>query len=359
MNKLPCCQPTLRFEEFWPQIAERIHAVIQRGQLILGPEVEGFEREFADYVGTRYAVAVGNGTDAITLALQALDIGSGDEVIVPALTAAGTATGVHGCGASPVFADVCEKTRCLSPESVERVITPRTAAVVAVHLHGHAAPVSDLRQITDKHGLALIEDAAQAHGLIIEGKMAGSFGDMATFSFYPTKNLGATGDGGAVVTNSPTAAERVRSLRCMGWDDSRISQQPGMNSRMDEIHAAVLRILLPRLADYNNRRRAIAETYLKTITQPGVTLPTYNEGSVWHQFAITTPFRREFREQLANQGIMTDIHYPVGLHRMPGFPNADLPVTDRLCEQLVSLPIQPEVVEPNLEQILNALKRMS
>jgi dTDP-3-amino-3,4,6-trideoxy-alpha-D-glucose transaminase len=345
--RVPAADPYARIRALEPEVRAALDAAVAGNRYILGPQVEAFEEEFARYLGAGYCVGVASGTDAITLALLALGIEPGAEVICPALTAHGTAIGIQRAGARPVFADVEERTRCLDPRSVEERIGPRTAAIVAVHLHGLAAPVDALRALADRRGLALVEDAAQAHGGRLGERRLGTFGHAAAFSFYPTKNLGCLGDGGMVATGDRVAAERIRRLRCYGWDDQRVSSGPGFNSRLDEIQAAVLRVLLPALDRDNERRRRLAARYGEALARAPLGLPPSDPGGVYHQYAVLAEERDALRRDLAAQGIGTDIHYPVGLHRMPAFPDAQLPVTDSLARRLVSLPIQPEIAEPH------------
>jgi dTDP-3-amino-3,4,6-trideoxy-alpha-D-glucose transaminase len=348
---IPIADPAARFRTLEADLRAAMDSVMGAGRYILGPSVDAFEGEFARYLGAGNCIGVANGTDAITLALLGLGVEPGDEVICPALTAHGTAIGIIRAGAKPVFADVTEATRCLDPRSVEERIGPRTSAIVAVHLHGHAAPVDILRELADSSGLCLVEDAAQAHGAKLGERRLGTFGHAAAFSFYPTKNLGCLGDGGMVVATAE-AAERVRRLRCYGWDADRVSNEPGFNSRLDELQAAVLRVLLPTLDRDNDRRRAIAARYRRAFAGTALGLPPTDEGAVYHQFAVLAEKRDDLRAWLHAAGIGTDIHYPLGLHRMPAFPRAELPVTDSLARRLVSLPIQPEVAEPHVDRIV-------
>jgi dTDP-3-amino-3,4,6-trideoxy-alpha-D-glucose transaminase len=352
--EIPAADPAARIRALGAEVRAAIDAAITGNRYILGPQVEAFEDEFARYLGAAHCVGVGSGTDAITLALLGLGVGPGDEVICPAMTAHGTAMGIMRAGAQPVFADVEASTRCLDARSVEQRIGPRTAGIVAVHLHGHAAPVAALRDIASRHDLFLVEDAAQSHGARLGERRLGTFGDAAAFSFYPTKNLGCLGDGGMVATADRAVAERVRRLRCYGWDADRVSVDTGFNSRLDEIQAAVLRVLLPTLDRDNQRRRQLAARYGKAFAATPLGLPPSGAGAeaVFHQFAVLADARERFRAWLLEGGIGTDVHYPLGLHRMPAFPAAELPVTDSLARRLVSLPIQPEIAEPNAERII-------
>jgi dTDP-3-amino-3,4,6-trideoxy-alpha-D-glucose transaminase len=356
MMSIPASDPGARFANYKSGIVEAIQSVVSSGRYILGPQVEAFEVEFAAFLDTARCVGVASGTDAITLALQALGIGVGDEVIAPALTAHGTATGICRTGATPVFVDVERGTRCLDPKAVEAAIGPRTAAIVAVHLYGRPAPMQELAAVARTHHLALVEDAAQAHGARIGDRRIGTYGDAAAFSFYPTKNLGAIGDGGAVVTNDNRVADRIVRARNYGWDAERVSRESGLNSRLDEIQAAVLRLLLPDLDNYNRRRIALAQRYREALSDLPLMLPDHPAGTVFHQFVVEVEQRKDFRKWMADGGIGTDVHYPLGLHRMPAFPDADLPVTDILTEMIVSLPIQPEIAEPHFDRIVDRIR---
>jgi dTDP-3-amino-3,4,6-trideoxy-alpha-D-glucose transaminase len=352
--------PALRMNRFGAAINVAIGGEIAAGAYILGPAVERFETEFAAYLGARYVVGVGSGTDAITIALRALGIGHGDEVITTSLTAAGTAQGILASGATLRFADVNRLTRCLDPRAVEAAVTPRTAAIVAVHLFGQPCDVVALGAIVDRYGLVLIEDAAQAHGATVNGRRIGSFGRVAAFSFYPTKPLGAIGDGGAVVTNDPAVADRARALRAYGWDGpERISRFVAGNSRLDSLQAAILSALLPTLETTNGERLTIAAAYLSAFSGLDVDLPMQDTGGVYHQFALAVPQRDRLRQWLTERaGIATAVHYHPALHQQPAFAEFNegpLPITEALAGRLISLPIEPELAGPNLARIIEAV----
>jgi dTDP-4-amino-4,6-dideoxygalactose transaminase len=351
---IPAAAPQLRLERFSDAIEEAIRAALAGGQLILGEHVKRFEERFADYIGAPHCVGVNSGTDAIGLALRACGVGSGDEVITVSMTAAGTGMGILHAGAEPRFVDVDPVTRCIAPDAIEAAIGPRTAAIVPVHLHGHLADMTSVMAIAERKGLAVVEDCAQAHGAIerTTGRRAGSFGTAAAFSFYPTKNLGCAGDGGAVVTRGGEVARRVRALRSYGWEDEgRVSNEVGGNSRLDEVQAAILDVMLDHLDEGNRERAQIAAEYGNALGEAAdagaVGLPPAGEGAVHHQYAIESDARDQLRDWLADQGIDTGIHYPVGLHGQPAFagwaPFDGLPVTEDLAARFVSLPIQPEV----------------
>jgi len=349
---IPQVAPGLRIARHRDEIDAAIASVVGGGRYILGAAGESFEEEFARFLDAPFAIGVNSGTDALSLALLALGVASGDEVVVPALTAAATAVAVQRIGAVVRFVDVEPVTRGIDPAALAGVISARSAAVIVVHLHGMPARLTEIRRIAAARGLAVIEDCAHAHGATIEGRMVGTFGDAAAFSFYPTKNLGALGDAGAVVVHRPDHADRARRLRHYGQDRSGLCTPAGMNSRLDEIQAAVLRVLLPYLAADNARRRGFARRYDETLAPlvaRGVTLPASDPGAVFHQYAIELDERDRVRDALRALGIGTAVHYAPGLHRHPALlgdvPRPECPVTDRLAAMLLSLPIQPELMQ--------------
>jgi dTDP-4-amino-4,6-dideoxygalactose transaminase len=351
---IPAAAPQLRLARFATEIEEAVAGAVASQQLILGERVEAFERRFADYVGVPHCVGVNSGTDAVGLALRACGVGPGDEVITASMTASGTGMGILQAGAEPRLVDVDPVSRCIDPEAVEAAIGPRTAAIVPVHLHGFVCDMPGLMEIAERRGLLVVEDCAQAHGARhASGQRAGSFGIAAAFSFYPTKNLGCAGDGGAVVTRDEGIADRLRSLRSYGWaDERRLSAEPGFNSRLDEVQAAVLDVMLGHLDEGNGERATIASEYRRVLgpaAEAGsLVLPPEDPGAVHHQFAIEVDERDRLRHWLEERGIQTGVHYPVGLHQQPAFsefsPREGLPVTERLAERFVSVPVQPEVV---------------
>lgn len=338
--------------------------VLHSGRFVLGPEVEAFEHEFASWCGAGHAVGVASGTDAITHALMAVGVGAEDEVIVPANTCVPTLVGVAATGAVPVLADVDEETLTLDVDRIDEVLAPKTRAIVAVHLYGQCADMEGIRRVADRNGLAVIEDAAQAHGARLNGKRAGTFGHAAAFSFYPTKNLGAAGDGGAVVTNSPQVAEHARMTRNYGYSERDYAESNGMNSRLDEVQAALLRVKLTWLDSWNARRRELAERYLAAIAQlKGLRALTTASGSepCWHLFVVRTPRRDELRAALLEAGVNTLIHYPRPLHLQPaysGLRTADhLEVSERACREVLSLPLYPELSDAEQQLVIASLRR--
>lgn len=350
--------PSLRIARFRPEIDAAVAECLGGSHYVLGPAVERFEDAFAAHEGRRYGVGVGSGTDALALALRALGVGPGDEVVTAALTFAGTAQAILQCGAVPRFADVDPATRCITPKTVEAALSPRTAALVPVHLFGHPADMEGLTALARRRGLVVVADCAQAHGARLGGRPLGRYGDAAAYSFYPTKNLGCVGDGGAVLTDDPATARRLRTLREYGFSEgARISTALGFNSRLDTVQAAILTALLPHLDENNRQRRGLAAAYRRALADlEAIGLPPDEEGAVYHQFAVTHPKRDDLARALADRGIRTAVHYHPALHRHPAFGHADpLPVTERLAGCLLSLPIQPEVASGHVGRIAGAL----
>ncbi|AMN43210.1 DegT/DnrJ/EryC1/StrS family aminotransferase [Rhodoplanes sp. Z2-YC6860] len=356
--RIPRESPGLLFARHRAEIDAAIARVFDRGRFILGEEVAAFEAEFASYLGVRHVVGVASGTQALGFALRAAGIEPGDEVITVSMTFAATAIAIAEIGARPVFVDVDAKTRCMDPAALEAAIGPATAAILPVHLHGIPAPMDAIVAIAQRHGLALVEDCAQSHGAEIAGRRTGSFGDAAAFSFYPTKILGCAGDGGAVATNDAAIAERLRRLRHYGFDQAGQAIELGSNGRLDEIQAAILRVLLPKIDQQILRRRKLAAEYQHHLGEMPVGLPPAHDGAVYHQYAIAVEQRDSVRARLLNtHGVDTGIHYPVGVHEHPLFARREvaLPVTERLVRQLLSLPISPEVAEGHIGDISSAL----
>lgn len=336
--------------------------VVASGWFVLGPEVEAFEAEFASAMQAPHAVGVGSGTDAIALILRALGIGAGDEVITTPLSAAYTALAVMMTGARPVFADIDPARLTIDPDSVLRAIGPRTRAVLPVHLYGQAADMAALEAIAARHDLALVEDCCQAHLATALGRPVGTIGAAGAFSFYPTKNLGALGDGGAVVTNDPALADRIRRLRNGGQTDRYHHQEAGVNSRLDEMQAAILRARLPCLAQWTSRRRALAAGYRAQLRgADGVDVPPeLDPGHVYHLFVVRTRRRDPLRARLADQGIETLIHYPVPIPRqqaLAGVDSADVPIAGRVCGEILSLPLYPALSDEQVGFVATTVKR--
>jgi len=335
-------------------VRDAIDRVLARGWFVLGPEVDAFETEFAAACGARHAVGVGNGTDAIALALRALDIGAGDEVIVPAMTAAYTALAVIAAGARPVIVDVERDTLTMDPDACAAAITARTRAIVPVHLYGQPADMDAIRNVAARHSLAIVEDCCQAHLATEQGVAVGTRADAAAFSFYPTKNLGALGDGGAVITSSEALAARVRVLRNGGQQERAHHVEAGVNSRLDDLQAAILRARLPLLARWTARRRALGALYRQTLPTSLRTIRERDPGHVYHLFPVLTPERRALQGHLASAGIETAIHYPVALTKQPAFaayPSSECPVASAAAEELLSLPISPRLADADVVRV--------
>lgn len=348
--------PKEQNEKIKKDLLRVIEEVVDSGWYILGKNVEKFEEEFADFCTTKYCIGLNNGTDAISLSLLAAGIGTGDEVICPSLTATFTALGVSATGAKPVFADIIENNYTVDPSDIERKITNKTKAIIPVHLYGHPANMDSILKIAKKHHLIVIEDACQAHGAEYKGKKVGSIGDMGCFSFYPTKNLGALGDGGAVTTNSQELAEKVRTLRNGGQKNRYEHIMLGRNSRLDEMQAAILRLKLKHLENWNNKRREIAQKYINGLNDKAV-LPIEEKWakSVYHLFVIRTKDRQKLAEKLAEREIQTQIHYPVPAHLQPIYhdTNCALPITEKVCQEILSLPVYPEL--DNVETLVDTI----
>jgi dTDP-4-amino-4,6-dideoxygalactose transaminase len=342
----------IRFLELRPAedlvaIDRAIRRVVDSGWFVLGPEVDAFEREFAAASGASHAIGVGNGTDAIALILRALDIGPGDEVITTPLSAAYTALAVMMVGARPVFADIDASRLTLDPVCCEAAVTPRTRALLPVHLYGQAADMHGLETLARRHDLAIVEDCAQAHLATSDGRPVGTIGVAGAFSFYPTKNLGALGDGGAIVTNDASLAERLRRLRNGGQTSRYHHGEFGVNTRLDEIQAAILRARLPLLPGWTEQRRALAREYRAMLAgSPLEVPPQHDPGHVYHLFPVRSPRRDALQAHLVDRGIETLIHYPVPIPRQPAFASAHgamCPIADRVCAEVCSLPLYPRL----------------
>jgi dTDP-4-amino-4,6-dideoxygalactose transaminase len=340
--------------------------VAEGGWYILGEELEAFEQEFAAYCGVRHCIGVGNGLDAIHLILRAYGIGAGHEVIVPANTFIATWLAVSYAGASPVPVEPDPKTCNLDPERVAVAITTRTRAIIPVHLYGQPADMDAILAVARQHGLRVIEDAAQAHGAKYKGRRAGSLADAAAFSFYPGKNLGALGDGGAVSTDDEGLAERIKVLRNYGSRLKYENEVRGFNSRLDPLQAAFLRAKLTRLDQWNQRRRMAAASYCERLSGiPDLDLPCIQTGteSVWHLFVIRTPLRSQMQHQLHQAGIGTLVHYPVpphlsGAYADSGWRRGDFPITERLARTVLSLPMGPHLSTAGVDEVANAIRKL-
>ena len=344
------------------EIAERQRAVLDGGRYILGPEVEAFEEEFARYLHVDHCVGVANGTDAIAIALRALGVGPGDEVVVPSITFFATVEPVVTIGATPVFCDVDEETWCMTAATAEPVITDRTKALIPVHLYGNPAPIDDLLELSRPRGIRVLEDAAQAHGASLGGRLAGSIGHAATFSFFPSKNLGGFGDGGAIVTDDAEVADAARRLRFHGSEDKRLHTEAGYNSRLDEIQAAGLRVLLPHLTEWTEARRRAADGYRQAGLEEIVRIQSETGGaeSCWHLFVVMTPERDRLREALTQAEIGARPYYELPLYRQPAVerwaPAEPLPNTERVCSGMLALPMGTALPDDAPGEVVSAVR---
>ena len=355
MNESPGLPFTdLRPGEDAAEVAAAIARVVDAGWFVLGPEVEAFEREFASACGARFAVGVGNGTDAITLALRALDIGPGDEVIVPAITAAFTGLAVIACGAIPRIIDVDDATLTLDPAACAAAVTSRTKAIIPVHLYGQPADMAAIRRVAERHALAIVEDCCQAHLATEDNVPVGTRADAAAFSFYPTKNLGALGDGGAAITRDEAVATRIRRLRNGGQRERYRHVDAGVNSRLDELQAAVLRARLPLLPAWTARRRELAVQYRRQLPAGVSPIVERDPGHVYHLFPVRLRDRDRLSAHLAREGIGTLIHYPVPLSAQPAFAAyepAECPIASAASAELLSLPLHPRLTDADVAHV--------
>jgi dTDP-3-amino-3,4,6-trideoxy-alpha-D-glucose transaminase len=341
-----------------------IARVLDRGWFILGPELEAFETELAAASGVSHAVGVATGTDALALILRAMGIGAGDEVITSPLSAAYTALAIMMAGARPVFADIDRDRLTIAPAAIEAAVTPRTAAIMPVHLYGQTADMSAILALAAARNLAVIEDGAQAHLATSEGRPVGSMGAAGALSFYPTKNLGALGDAGAVITNDRALADRIKRLRNGGQSSRYHHDEFGVNSRLDEIQAAILRARLTRLSAQTERRRALADRYRESLAaipglSPTVTVPPLADaGHVYHLFPVLSPARERVRQAMAELGVETLVHYPVPIPRQPALASENptqCPIADRVCAEVFSLPLHPQLTDAIVDHVVSTV----
>ena len=358
-----CGNPQAQYLAHKEEIDRAIARVLDNGWYILGEEVKAFEAEFAAFCGVTHAIGVGSGTDALHLALRACGIGPDDEVITVAHSAVATVAAIELCGASPVLVDIEHDYYTMAPASFEAAIGPKTKAVVPVHLYGQSADLSAIMEIASRHGLRVIEDCAQAHGAVYGGRRVGSWGDLACYSFYPTKNLGALGDGGMVVTSSSQLADRVRRLREYGWNGERVAELPGLNSRLDELQAAILRIKLRHLEADNLARAVRARWYDQAFADVPCIRPRCRPDAthVYHLYVIRSQRREALRTHLRERGIAALVHYAVPAHAQAAyakrFPGGEcLPETERAAREVLSLPMYPELRRDELDQVVEAVK---
>ena len=351
------------------EIEQAIHRVLESGWYILGEEVTAFEQEFARYLGVYYAVGVASGTDALHLALRTCGIGSGDTVITVSHTAVATVAAIELAGATPVLVDIDPTTFTMEPDRLEEAIKKhdgsRLRAIIPVHLYGNPADMPAIMDIANRYGLYVIEDCAQSHGAAIQGRKAGSWGHLAAFSFYPTKNLGALGDGGAVVTDDPALAERVNLLREYGWRERYISDLAGMNTRLDELQAAILRVKLQYLDEENTRRRALARIYDSLLSGTTLILPQAQDSvkHVYHQYVVRNRRRDDLRAFLKVDSVGTLIHYPTPVHLQPAYQgrlavgSGGLQNTEQVCREILSLPMHPQMTDEQAQRVSELIVR--
>ena len=351
-----------QYETIQSEIDAATARVLQSGWFILGPQVEAFENEFARYIGAQHGIGVGSGTEALHLALLAMGVGAGDEVITVPNTAVATVAAIELAGAQPVLVDVCVDSMTMDPASLEAAVTPRTRAIIPVHLFGQPAELEPIIRIARQHKLAVLEDCAQAHGATYRGKRVGAIGDIAAFSFYPTKNLAAYGDGGMILTNDGQLAERVRLTRQYGWRERYESETRGLNSRLDELQAAILRVKLRHLDEWNQARRERAAIYTELLPNRHVRAPAEMPYAkhVFHLYVVQTDRRAALAEFLKARGIGTAVHYPTPIHRQAAYghlaPEGALPVAERLAREILSLPLYPELPLADVRAVAAAIR---
>lgn len=358
-----------RYMALRDRIDPAIARVASSGFYVLGPEVERFERRFAHYLGATFGIGVGSGTDAVEVALRACGIGAGDVVLTVGHSAVGTVVGIERTGARVALVDVDRETYTMCPESLRDAIRSHTgrsrerfSAIVPVHLYGQPADMVSIEAIASEHGLVIVEDCAQAHGASLQNRRVGTWGSAGAFSFYPTKNLGALGDAGMVVTSDPKVARRAREIRQYGWQQRHISLSLGINSRLDELQAAILDACLDTLDDDNQKRRFIAQTYDTALSATQLALPKVRDGRhhVYHQYVVRSRRRDALREFLQRRGVASAVHYPVPIHRQPAyagrlFHDDQLVTTEQLAQQIVSLPMYPQMPDEHIDMVIRTL----
>ena len=367
---VPQSDPKAGYLAYRSEVDAAVRRVLESGWYILGREVETFEQRFAAYIGVHHAIGVGSGTDALELALRASGVGPNDLVFTVSHTAVATVAAIELTGATPVLVDIDPVTYTMDPNSLAEVLSrpykgcPK--AVIPVHLYGQPADMPAIMELAHRYDLRVVEDCAQSHGATLAGRMTGCWGDIAAFSFYPTKNLGAFGDGGMVVTNDTSLAERVRLLRQYGWRERYVSDLPGLNSRLDELQAAILSVRLRYLDEGNGNRRELARVYDRMLSATNVVLPAFTSGTkhVYHQYVVRTANRDSLKRFLAGRGICTAIHYPVPVHKQPAYEGrllcADsMTKTEMVAGEVLSLPMYPELAEAQIQAVCAAIAQFS
>ncbi|MBN1309940.1 MAG: DegT/DnrJ/EryC1/StrS family aminotransferase [Anaerolineae bacterium] len=365
-DKLPLVDLHRQYETIRPEIQAAVNSVLERTDFIMGKAVSEFEAAFAAFCGAKHAIGVASGTAAIHLALHALDVEAGDEVITVPNTFIATTEPIISLGAKPVFVDVDPERFTLDPPKLEDAITPKTRAIIPVHLYGQCADMDPILEIAGRHGIPVVEDAAQAHGATYHGRKAGTMGIMGCFSFYPSKNLGAYGDAGGLVTDDPVLAERIERLRNHGRKDKYEHLESGYGERLDTLQAAILKVKLAHLAKWNERRQYLAECYNHALTDiPKLLLPKVSDECkhVFHLYVVRHPQRDVLQAHLKKQGIHSGIHYPIPLHLQPayqdlGYAKNSFPVAEMLAEHILSLPLFPEMLEGDVERVAGAIRKL-
>ena len=351
------------YRKFKPEYDQAAIGVLESGWYILGGKVEKFEQQFAEFIGSQYCVGLNSGLDALVLAFRALGIGPGDEVIVPANTYIASVLGITENGATPIFVEPDEFYN-IDASKIEDNISDKTKAILVVHLYGQAANMGKIKEISDRHNLFLVEDCAQSHGACYEGRMTGSWGDIGCFSYYPTKNIGAFGDAGSIVTDNKELYEKVRMLRNYGSKIKYQNEILGVNSRLDEIQAALLLVKLSHYQELREERERIARMYLAAITNPLISLPTIRENAdhVWHLFVVRTPDRDRFQSFLQANGIGTQVHYPIPPHLSDaygylGYKPGDFPITEHFADTVISLPLYEGMTDEEIDYVVEVINR--
>ncbi|HEU0296192.1 MAG TPA: DegT/DnrJ/EryC1/StrS family aminotransferase [Anaerolineales bacterium] len=362
---IPLVDLVAQYHTIQAEIDAAVREVLEKGHFILGPQVTAFEQEIAEYLNVRHAVGVASGTDALVIALRAIGVGPGDEVIVPAYTFFATAGAVMLVGAKPVFVDIYPDTYCLDVQQVAERITPKTKAIIPVHLYGHPADMAPLLDIAHMRGLKVIEDNAQAFGAEYRGRKTGSLGDIGCLSFFPTKNLGGYGDGGMVVTNEDEFAARLRMLRAHGWKKKYFPEMLGYNSRLDELQAAILRVKLRHVDAWNDQRRAIAQRYTERLSAMGIVTPQEDQQArhVYHLYTVRFAERDRVQSALKNIGVASDVYYPRPPHladpcRPFGYRPGDFPVAEQASRETLSIPLYPEMTDKQVSLVLEAVQKV-
>ena len=357
---------TAQYHSIKKEIDTAVLATLESGYFILGPQVVKFEESIAAYLGVQHAIGLASGTDALVIALRALNIGEGDEVIIPAYTFFATAGTVMSVGAKPVIVDVDPQSYQIDVSKIEAAITSKTKAIIPVHLYGHPAEMGPILEIARKHGLKVIEDNAQGFGAEYLGKKTGSFGDVACLSFFPTKNLGAYGDGGAVVTNDPALAERMRMLRTHGWKKKYYSEEVGYNSRLDALQAAILQAKFPHLDSWNEKRRELSKRYTEHLAPLGIVTPVEREWAkhVYHLYIIRSEKRDQLQAFLKQKGIASEVYYPIPPHlsvpcKKFGYKEGDFPNAEKAAKETLALPLYPELTLAQQDEVIATVKEFA